>query len=208
MPCPCGRKAHGDNAAVRFQTSGSEATNISGTGMYTNVIGRKYNDHAATDQDRVSVERIFVRGLTPETHGNATGIGLAEFTNIRTVRQIDSRITAINCLTGGHPTAAMVPIAYDTDREVIAAALPTLGLVEPARTRVVQIADTLHLGEVLVSEAYLPEVESRSDLEIVAGPFEMPFDREGNLEPVGAELHAEAVGVGEAQAAAKPRASR
>ena len=168
--------------------------NISGTGMDTNVIGRKYNDHAATDEDGVSVKRIFVRGLTAETHGNATGIGLAEFTNSRTVRQIDSRITAINCLTGGHPTAAMVPIAYDTDREVIAAALPTLGLIEPSRTRVVQIADTLHLGEVLVSEAYLPEVKSRNDLEVVAGPFEMPFDRDGNLEAVGAghSVHAEA----------------
>jgi hypothetical protein len=168
--------------------------NVSGTGMDTNVIGRKYNDHAATDEDGVSVKRIYVRGLTAETHGNATGIGLAEFTNTRTVRQIDSRITAINCLTGGHPTAAMVPIAYDTDREVIAAALPTLGLVEPSRTRVVQIADTLHLAEVLVSEAYLSEVKSRNDLEILAGPFEMPFDHDGNLEAVGAGQHAAALG--------------
>jgi hypothetical protein len=171
--------------AVQLLIIDAIGKNISGTGMDTNVIGRKYNDHAATDQDGASVKRIFVRGLTEETHGNATGIGLAEFTNTRTVRAIDARITAINCLTGGHPTAAMVPIAYDTDREVIAAALPTLGLVEPARARVVQIADTLHLGEVLVSEAYLPEVKSRKDLEVIAGPFEMAFDREGNLAPVG-----------------------
>ena len=158
--------------------------NISGTGMDTNVIGRKYNDHAATERDDASVKRIFIRGLTPETHGNATGIGLAEFTNTRTVHQVDQRITAINCLTGGHPTAAMLPIAYNTDREVIAAALPTLGLVEPEAARVVHIADTLHLGEVLVSEVYLPEVVKRPDLEIVAGPFDMPFDMDGNLHPV------------------------
>ena len=158
--------------------------NISGTGMDTNVIGRKYNDHAATERDDASVKRIFIRGLTSETHGNATGIGLAEFTNTRTLDQIDRRITAINCLTGGHPTAAMLPIAFDTDREVIAAALPTLGLVEPEAARVVQIADTLHLSEVLVSQVYLPEVVKRPDLEIVAGPFDMPFDMDGNLHPV------------------------
>ncbi len=158
--------------------------NISGTGMDTNVIGRKYNDHAATDQDDVSVKRIFVRGLTHETHGNATGIGIAEFTNTRTINQVDRRITAINCLTGGHPTAAMLPIAFDTDRGVIEAALPTLGLVEPTKAKVVQIANTLHLGEVLVSEAYLPEISQRSDLAIIDGPFEMPFDAEGNLIPV------------------------
>ncbi len=158
--------------------------NISGTGMDTNVIGRKYNDHAATDSDDVSVKRIFVRGLTHATHGNATGIGLAEFTNTRTVAQVDRRITAINCLTGGHPTAAMIPIAFDTDREVMHAALPTLGLVEPTRAKVVQIANTLHLSEVLVSEAYLPELSQRADLEILAGPFEMPLDADGNLLPI------------------------
>ncbi len=158
--------------------------NISGTGMDTNVIGRKYNDHAATDLDDVSVKRIFVRGLTEETHGNATGIGIAEFTNTRTVNQIDRKITAINCLTGGHPTAAMTPIAFDTDQAVIAAALPTLGLVEAAKAKVVQISNTLHLSEVLVSEAYLPELQQRDDLTIMDGPFEMPFDAAGNLKPV------------------------
>jgi len=160
--------------------------NISGTGMDTNVIGRKYNDHAATANDDVSVKRIFVRGLTEATHGNATGIGIAEFTNTRTINQVDRRITAINCLTGGHPVAAMLPIAFDTDREVIEAALPTLGLVEPANAKVVQIANTLHLGEVLVSEAYLPEIAQRQDLAIIDGPFEMPFDADGNLRPVEA----------------------
>ena len=160
--------------------------NISGTGMDTNVIGRKYNDHAATEHDDVSVKRIFVRGLTEATHGNATGIGIAEFTNTRTINQVDRRITAINCLTGGHPTAAMLPIAFDTDREVIQAALPTLGLVEPINAKVVQIANTLHLGEVLVSEAYLPEISQRPDLAIIDGPFEMPFDADGNLRSVEA----------------------
>ena len=161
--------------------------NISGTGMDTNVIGRKYNDHAATDQDDVSVKRIFVRGLTEETHGNATGIGLAEFANSRTIQQVDRKITAINCLTGGHPTAAMLPIACDTDREVITAALPTLGLVEPPNAKIVHISDTLHLSEVLVSEAYLPELQKRPDLTILSGPADMAFDADGNLHPVFAK---------------------
>ena len=158
--------------------------NISGTGMDTNVIGRKYNDHAATEHDDVSVKRIFVRGLTEATHGNATGIGIAEFTNTRTINQVDRKITAINCLTGGHPTAAMLPIAFDTDQGVIAAALPTLGLVEATKAKVVHISNTLHLSEVLVSEAYLPELQQRSDLTILSGPTEMDFDATGNLRPV------------------------
>jgi hypothetical protein len=161
--------------------------NISGTGMDTNVIGRKYNDHAATDRDTVRCKRIFVRGLTEETHGNATGIGLAEFTNQRTVDGTDRRITAINCITGLHPTAAMLPIAFETDRESITNALHTCGLVEPPQSKVIQIPDTLHLAEVLVSVAYLPQLEERPDLEQISEPAEMAFDVDGNLYDVASQ---------------------
>ncbi|WP_010587172.1 lactate racemase domain-containing protein [Schlesneria paludicola] len=158
--------------------------NISGTGLDTNVVGRKFNDHAGTDRDAVRCKRIFVRGMTEETHGNATGIGLSEFTNQRTADAIDRKITNINCITGLHPTAAMIPIAYDTDREVVTNALQTCGLVEPQNARVVQISDTLHLGEVVISEAYLPQLVGRDDLEQISAPAEMSFDSDGNLRPV------------------------
>ncbi|MHC4879836.1 MAG: nickel pincer cofactor-dependent isomerase, group 22 [Planctomycetota bacterium] len=160
--------------------------NISGSGMDTNVIGRKYNDHAATDKDNVRVRRIFVRGLTEATHGNACGLGMAEFTNKRCADSVDRQITQINSITGNHPTAAAIPAWYETDREVIDHALQTVGLVEPQNARVVQIANTLHLGEVLVSEAYLTDVQSRPDLEILDGPLEMPFGDDGDLQPVSA----------------------
>ena len=52
---------------------------ISGAGMDTNVIGRKYNDHRATDGERPRITRIYVRDLTDETHGNASGLGMAEY---------------------------------------------------------------------------------------------------------------------------------
>ncbi len=157
---------------------------VSGTGMDTNVIGRKYNDHAATDKDDVACRRIFIRGLTEATHGNATGIGLAEFTNRRTIESVDQRITAINTITGGHPSAAMLPIAFETDKEVVGEALQTVGLAEPHETRVIQISDTLHLGELLISNAYAAEIAGRDDLEILTGPDAMSFDANGNLDSV------------------------
>ncbi len=158
--------------------------NISGSGMDTNVVGRKFNDHGATGDDAVNCKRIFVRGLTPETHGNACGIGMAEVTNQRTVDQANLVATRINALTGGHPSAAAVPIAFDTDREAMLAILETVGLVDPVDSGIVQIANTLKLGEVLVSEKYTPEVQDRSDLEVLAGPDAMAFDPHGNLASV------------------------
>ncbi|REJ72452.1 MAG: DUF2088 domain-containing protein [Planctomycetota bacterium] len=158
--------------------------NISGTGLDTNVVGRKYNDHAATDRDDTRCRRIFVRSLTPATHGNATGIGMAEFINRATADAIDHRTTQINAITGGHPTAAMTPIVCDTDRDAVAMALQTVGLVEPPDARVMQITNTLHVAELLVSEAYAPQLREWEDLETVTDAEPMAFDASGSLAPV------------------------
>lgn len=160
--------------------------NISGSGMDTNVIGRKYNDHAATGKDDVACKRIFVRGLTQETHGNACGLGMAEITNQRTIESVDKQTSAINALTGSHPPAAALPIAFEADSDALEAILETVGLVEPENARIVHISNTLHVKEVLVSEAYLAEIEQRDDLEILDGPDEMELDMDGNMIPVAA----------------------
>lgn len=157
---------------------------ISGSGMDTNIVGRKYNDHVATDRDSVAVKRIFVRSLTEATHGNACGLGMAEFTNQRTIDSVDLEITRINTITGGHPTGAMLPIARPTDRLVLEDALATIGLTPPEKARIIHISDTLHLKEVLVSAAYEEQFANRGDVEVLDGPKEMSFDSDGNLLPV------------------------
>jgi hypothetical protein len=154
---------------------------ISGTGMDTNVVGRKFNDHEATDADDADCRRIFVRDLTDKTHGNATGIGLAEFTTKRLVDAMDYDATRVNCVTAGHPTGAMIPVWYETDREAVTAALATAGLTPAAQGRVMHISDTLHLEEVLVSEAYLPELEGRAELTPLGELKPMGFDAAGQL---------------------------
>ena len=53
--------------------------NISGVGFDPNVVGRKFNDHQAVAGETPQVKRICLRSLTPESHGNAIGLGMAEF---------------------------------------------------------------------------------------------------------------------------------
>ncbi|HEX6987209.1 MAG TPA: lactate racemase domain-containing protein, partial [Planctomycetaceae bacterium] len=156
---------------------------VSGAGLDTNVVGRKYDDKKATDRDDANCKRIFVRGLTAATGGNATGIGIAEFTNERTVAAIDRRATAVNCVTGNHPTAAAIPIAFPTDRECVEAALLTLGLIDPPDAKVLHIRNTLRLGELWASEAYLDAARRLPHVEVLSAPEPMRFDAAGNLLP-------------------------
>jgi hypothetical protein len=157
--------------------------NISGSGMDTNIIGRKFNDHASTPGDNTDCKRILVRSLTPQTKGNACGIGIAEFTTQRVLDQIDREYTRINCITSGHPTAGMIPLVYPDDRAAIEDALLTIGMVEPVDARVIQIQDTLHLSEALVSEAYF-RGGVPAGLERLSDPQDMQFDSSGMLRDV------------------------
>jgi hypothetical protein len=159
--------------------------NISGSGMDTNVIGRKYHSHSAAEKEFPKVKRIIVRGLTEATHGNAAGIGAAEFCTRRALEQVDIESTRINCLTAGHAPSAMLPLDFPTDRAAIEAALPTIGLTPPESAKVLWIKNTLELGEVECSAVYLDQARGRADLEILSEVRPLPFDAAGNLPTEG-----------------------
>ena len=154
---------------------------ISGTGLDTNVVGRKYNDHRAVDGETPRVRRICVRGLTSATCGNAIGIGIAEFCRAGLVREADLAATRLNALVANHVPAAMLPLDYETDRAMLEAALSTIGLTPPRNARLLWIADTLHLDELECSEAYLAEARRHEHLEVLTDLRPWPFNSAGNL---------------------------
>ena len=82
-----------------------------------------------------------------------------------------------------HPEGAVTPVYYGTDREVVDAALSTIGLTPPEKSRIVRIKDTLHLREVDVSETCRDELEGNGDLELIARARDLAFDSSGNLPP-------------------------
>ena len=104
---------------------------ISGTGMDPNVVGRKFDDHKAVEGESPQVRRIAVRRLSKGSHGNAIGLGMAEFCRWQLLGEIDVAATRLNGLASGHIAAVMTPLDYPTDREMLAAALRTVGLAEP-----------------------------------------------------------------------------
>jgi len=154
---------------------------ISGVGMDPNIVGRKFNDHQALEDEFPKVKRIALRGLSPHGHRNAIGLGIAEFCRTRLLEQADFAATRLNGLTSGRISCIMTPLDYPTDREMLAAALGTIGLTEPPDAKLLWIADTLHLAEVECSTAYLDEARGRSDLTILTEPRDLPLDAVGNL---------------------------
>ncbi len=153
---------------------------ISGTGMDTNVIGRKPAEELP-GQELPRVKNVVVLRLRPDSYGNACGIGRADFTTERVVDAMDRQVTWINCLTGADIESAKTPVHLPTDRATIEAALVQIGLVEPADARVIWIENTLLLENVACSATYQDEAQQRSDLEILSSPRPFPFDDEGNL---------------------------
>ena len=154
---------------------------ISGCGMDTNVIGRKRHIHHAAPEESPKIKRIIVRGLTEQTHGNATGLGYAEFCLTRAVTAMDRPKTWINCTTSGYPAVGMIPPHFDTDQETLQIALGTIGLVEPAQAKLLWIRNTLDLVEVECSEAYFEAAKQCAGLEVLTDPRPLAFDATGNL---------------------------
>jgi len=155
---------------------------VSGTGMDTNVIGR----HATFFEKPFTSPRItFIVAcdLTPHTYGNASGIGLADFTTRRLADKIDWEPTYINALTACSPGGPKLPAVLDSARDAIAVALACLGLERPEEARVVRIKNTLRLAEVDVSEPLLHDVAGRADLKPLGEPALLAFDADGALPP-------------------------
>jgi hypothetical protein len=154
--------------------------NISGAGMDPNVTGRLFFIGSPPLKEP-KITRIFVRDLTPETEGNAIGIGFAEYTTKRLVKKIDPIPTMINSITGMGPECGRIPISFEQDREALQAAYDNSGVIEPKDLRLVWIKNTLELEYLWASESMLQEAKANSGIEVVSDLQEIPYDKNGNM---------------------------
>ena len=154
---------------------------ISGTGMDTNLIGRKSNDKAAAEKEFPKVRHIYVRSLTDQTAGNAAGIGIAEYCHRRVVQSLNVEKTKVNCITSAHPSAGAIPLVFDSDWEVIQAVLSQVASERQRAVKWVWIRDTLHVDRILLSESFYAESLHRKDLNVLAEPTPLAFDERGDL---------------------------
>ncbi|MEC9349154.1 MAG: DUF2088 domain-containing protein, partial [Planctomycetota bacterium] len=158
--------------------------NISGAGMDTNIIGRGvygYTPGTPWMEGLPAITRICLSDLTDESDGNSVGMGMAEYITRRFRDKIDHKVTNLNCMTANSPAGARMPIVLEDDRELLAAGIKTSPRREDG-PRVALIRDTLSLENVYLSEACLPLIEGREDIEIIAEPADPVFDDAGHLQ--------------------------
>jgi hypothetical protein len=153
---------------------------ISGSGMDPNITGTPGSGLTAGFV-APPIQKIIVLGLTENAHGNGTGIGLADVSTIRCVNQIDWGITYTNCITATVTLPAKMPMVMNSDREALVVALKTCARVSAGTAKIVRIKNTLELGEIDVSEQYLPELKGREDLEVISDPQPLRFTADGRL---------------------------
>ncbi len=155
---------------------------ISGGGMDWKVVNRGFEAARNPYPYVHRFERIFIiRDLHPLSYGNAIGLGLAEIVTDRLVNKTDWEPTRINGLTSLGLASIRTPIHLPTDRECLAAIMPTVGKFEMSEVTLGWIRNTLELGTLALSENLRPEIAKNPMLEILGEPRNMEFDGEGNL---------------------------
>jgi hypothetical protein len=154
---------------------------ISGGGMDSKVINRNPRAQYNPLPDRHAIERIFVRDLSPMTHGNAVGIGLADVVTDRLVSKIDWEPTRINALTSLFTSTVRTPIHFPSDLQCLDTLMPMVGKFDRDEVTIGWIRNSLELSTLVLSENLKPAIEKDRLLEILGPARELQFDASGNL---------------------------
>ena len=152
--------------------------NISGDGMDPNITGRYPTPYATGGPD---VNKMVVLDVTPQSEGNANGVGTADFTTQRLLDKMDREGTYANGLTSTVVAPTKIATTLPNDKMAFQAAVKTCNILNFNDVKLVRIKNTLVLSEIEVSEGLLEYVRSHPNMEQITDLNEISFDEKGNL---------------------------
>lgn len=154
--------------------------NYSGTGVDPNITGTFSTDFA---KGGIKVQRTAFLNLSEASHGNSLGIGLASVITKKIFDLIDIEKMYPNCITSTVLASARIPCVVYDDKEAIQLCVKTCTGVKNEEIRVVRIKNSLHIGEVMLSESYYDDVVNGKYKGLIAldKPREVVFDECGNI---------------------------
>ena len=155
--------------------------NISGEGMDPNVTGRPGSGLPGFNAPEI--QKIVVLDITPQSHGNGVGIGLADISTRNCIEKIDLGAVYTNAITATILNPAKLPIIMNSDRDALTVALKTCNRITPETARIVRIKNTLELHRIWVSPVMLDELEKNENIEIAGKETPLEFDSSGRIFP-------------------------
>lgn len=154
--------------------------NYSGTGVDPNITGTFSTPYA---MGGIQVQRTCFLNLSEASHGNALGCGLASAITKKIFDEMDIEKMYPNCITSTVLASARIPCVVANDKEAIQICVRTCNKIDRSKARMVRIANSLHIGEIMLSEAYYEDVKNGKypGVEALDEPAELEFDEAGNL---------------------------
>ena len=163
--------------------------NVSGQGIDPNVIGRRPFAINEPEPDIPSIKRIYVRSLTDDTHGNAMGVGSADYIHQDILRNIEATDTFVNAITASTIRGIRIPPVLESDRAAIRASLSSIGASASRDVRMMRVTDTMRLETVYASPPLIDQARERDDLHVLADPSPIDFDRNGDVRAKSPDIH-------------------
>jgi len=160
---------------------GEIGKNYSGAGIDPNVVGRLLIE-GENDFEFPKIIRMCALDLSPESHGNGTGVGIADLTTDRLLQKIDPVPFRMNNLTACFLWRSKLPISFPNDHECIKAGLETCWQPNFEKIKMAVIPNTLEMAELYISPALEEEARANKDLKIVGGFEPLHFNHEGNID--------------------------
>ena len=160
---------------------GEIGKNYSGAGIDPNVVGRLLIE-GEKEPESPKIIRICALDLSPESHGNGTGVGIADLTTDRLLAGIDPAPFRMNNLTACFLWRSKLPFSFPTDRACIEAGLATCWQPNREAVRMAVIPNTLEVADLWVSPVLIEEASRNPHLQVTGPLQELPFDAAGNLE--------------------------
>ena len=106
---------------------------------------------------------------------------MADVTTRRLYDKFDMEATYPNCITNTVVEGMRIPVVMESDKLALQCCIRTAVQIDNDAPRIIRIPDTLHLSDIWISEALLPEALANPNIDVLGEPEEMAFDENGNL---------------------------
>ena len=153
---------------------------ISGAGMDYAVTGRT-DIRGVPNPPRPFIHKVGVLDCTAESHGNAMGIGMADYMPRSLANSLDLQAMYMNSIVATIGEKARIPIVLPDERDVVRARAFTCWSLNPTQSRFCIIRSTMHLNEILVSKPLFADIADTPRVEVLSDPAPLEFSNDGIL---------------------------